>query len=821
MGAVGEFGRRLACIVALTMSAPGAALAGTAALASAGPPPGFDQLASSRVVFVDVYYGGRKVTETSAVTRPGTLRFRSPHEILSRLPDVIDTPQLTADLAGDLPTNSESACSRSNAGDCGQISPQVIGIIYDEDRFRVDVFVNPGFLKVAQANAEGYLPIPSGSLSLTNVLGLNASGTVGGSSHYNLQNRTIVGLRNARIRANTSLASELGLIVDDLVAEIDHKDMRYSAGMFWAPGSDFIGQRRIIGGGIGTQFDTSADQVQLQGTPLIVFLAQPARVEILVDGRLVSSRSYAAGNIGLDTSELSEGSYQVLLRIRQTNGMVREERRFFVKNSQVPPSGRRVFFAYAGVLANTRRNQPISPSNTLYYQAGTAWRLSNGFALDVGMLGTQHKAVMQAGAWFIRGPVRARAAALYSSAGDRGAVLQASSAGHGPLNVTFDLRRMWSRDGKPLIPLSSHASSFDGPAPIGVQLSFGSYTQATGSVGLQLGTAHLSVVGSYRKDRHLPPDYSVGPSLNWPLVTRNQIQVVFEASASRTRTSTAAFGGFRVLFNSGRLSMLSTVGHAYQSDAGAQRNSVARAVSTVTAQYSYQNDANRVNVGAGIDRNISSSLVHATGTFDSRVGNFRADVLHDLEGSGGTQYDIGLQSGLVAGPGGPALAARDLQQSALVVSLDGDARDASFNVLVNDVPRGRVRTGRRLVVFVPPYRTYSVRVVPVAAASVDFDTAAREVTVYPGNVQSLQWRTQTFLTVFGQAVSVTGAAIPDALVQSGKSIAQTDGKGYFQLDLRGGDPVTIVKVDGSSCRVDLGKVALRAEFASIGKVLCQ
>ena len=560
------------------------------------------------------------------MTRPGAFRFRSPGDVLSKLSDVIEMPELAAMLASELHTNSNAVCSQSNAPECGTISPQVIGIVYDEDRFRVDVFVNPRFLRTSLSQPEGYLPVPSASLSLTSAFGLNASGTIGGSSLYDLQNRTVVGLRNARLRANSSVSSNFGLIIDDLVGEVDVKSLRYSGGMFWAPGNDFIGQRRIIGAGIATQFDTWADQAQLQGTPLIVFLSQPGRVEILVDGRLVSSRSYPAGNIGLDTSELSDGSYPVLMRIIQSNGAVREERRFFVKNAQVPPRRHPIFFAYAGVLANTRRHQPISPSNTFYYQAGTAWRLSNGFAVDVSALGTQHKAIAQAGAWLMRGPVRVRAAGLFSNAGDWGALLQAGTAGHGPVNLNFDLRRISSRDGKPLIPLPVYTNSFDLAAPTGVQLASGSYTQATASVGLQLGRGYLSLVGSYRKDRRFAPDYSIGPSINWPVVTRNGVQVIAEASAQRTRTSTAAFAGIRVQLNSGRLSMLGAVGGAVQNDPGHSEGAVSRAVGTIGARYAAQNASGRLNVGAGVDRNITSSLARATATVEGRFGNARADV---------------------------------------------------------------------------------------------------------------------------------------------------------------------------------------------------
>lgn len=809
----------LAPLLALTILVPRACEATGANIAMEGSPPGFDNLSSDRVTLVDVYFGDRKVAEALAVIGPGRLTFKSPSEVIAKVPDLIAAPELQSALASTLPTHSDLACSMSNAGDCGVISPNVAEIIYDEDRFRVDLFVNPRFLRVSTTLEKGYLPTPDASLSLTNAIGINASGTIGGSSAYNFQNRTIIALRNARIRANTSVASHLGFVVDDLVGEFDSKSLRYSAGLFWAPGNEFIGQRRIIGAGVGTQFDTWADQEALRGTPLIVFLAQPSRVELLVDGRLVSSRSYPAGNIDLDTSALTSGSYTVVLRIHEPNGSVREERRFFVKNEQVAPAGHPIFYAFGGFLANTRPHQPVSASNTFYYQAGSAWRLSNNFALDVSALGTQHKLIVEGGAWFIKGPVRLRAAGLVSSTGDAGGLLQFGTSGQGPFTANLDIRHIWSKDG-PLIPFSSYANTFDFTPPTGIQLANGSYTQATGSVGIRLGSGYLSIVASYRKDHDYAADYTVGPNITWPLVSRNRIQLVFEASAQKTRTATAAFAGFRALLTSGRMSISSTTGGAYQNESGG--GGVSRVVSNLTAQFSHETQAQTLfNVEAGVDRNISSSFLHAGGTFYGNFGNGRADILHDLEGKGGSQYDIGFQSGFALGSSVEALGARSPEQSAFVVTVNGDARDATFDVLVDDVSKGRVRVGERLSLFVPGYRTYRVRLVPVEAVNVSYDTAAREVTLYPGNVRALAWDAESYFTLFGQAVSPAGRPMANALVQTAKNIAQTDENGFFQIDVRRGDAVMIGGAGEASCRLPIGNAAVSNDYASVGKVVCQ
>jgi hypothetical protein len=817
-----SFLRPIAAWLALAAAPAAAAGSANVLLQTSGTPPGFADLAGTRELVVDVYFGGNKIGEALATARPGWLRFRSGGDLLAMLPQVIASSEIEAALQSELPTNSAMACGAGNAEHCAVLSPDVLAIILDEDHFRVDLFVAPRFLRVSEPGPRGYLPLPQAPIGLISATGMAASGTFGGETAYNVQNRTIFALRNGRIRANSSLASGLGFVVDDLVGELDRKDMRYSAGLFWAPGSDFIGARRIVGAGVGTQFDTWADRDALHGTPLVLFLAQPARVELLVDGRLISSRSYGAGNIALDTAALPEGSYMVQLRIHGANGAVREDSRFFSKNRQAPPIGHPVFYAFAGLLANTRRHQPISLSDTFYYQAGAAWRISDSIALDVAGMGTQRKAMVAAGAWLIRPQARLRVALLASSEGDSGALLQLASGGGGPVSFNLDVRRIWSHDDRPLIPLSSVVDTFGGNVPTGVQLASGSYTQATGSIGVRLRSAYLAIVGSYRKDHSSAADYSVGPSLNWPVLTASAFQLTLDASAQRTRSTSAAFVGARVLFSSGGFSMLGTLGRGAQAVRGEGGASATRIVGNLGAQYSHE-DSDRTLIGleAGVDRSVETATLHAGGTLYSRFGNLRADVLQNLESRAGAQFGVTVQSGLALSPAAAAVGGRDLEQSAIIVSVAGDAPQAEFQVLIDNAVRGRIKTGARLSLFVPAYRTYRVKLVPTVASSVRYDMAPREVTLYPGNVQNLVWNAEGYFTMFAQATSDDGTPVAGALVKTARSVAETDPNGYFQIDVARHDVMTVVRSDGRSCEIKVPHVAVERDFASAGKLLCQ
>lgn len=802
-------------LVAIAMGIGASPAQAAAVFAGIGAPSGFEELARPREIVVDIYFGGQKIGETIATARPGLLEFKNPETVARLVPNALDPARVASALSGALATNSHLVCSEANSSGCGTLSPAIAGIIFDEQHFRADLFVNPKLLR-ANSQESPYLRASTATPSLTSSLGLAISGSMASSPLYNVQNRTIFALGELRLRSDTSYASGLGLLADDAVAELDRPDLRYSAGLFWAPGLDLTGQRRIVGVGVGTQFDTRSDRDSLRGTPLVVFLNQPARIEILIDGRLVGSGLYAAGNNILDTSTLPDGAYGLVLRIREGSGAVREEHRFFIKNAQIAPLGKPLYFAYAGMLANTRRNRFVSLSKSLFYQVGTAWRLNRAIAVDLSAIGTQKKTMAEAGAWLIMPVARLRVAGLVSTAGDRAALVQLASAGIANISFSLDLRRVWSHDGESLIPGGEYVDNFTAGPPVKAQLGNGSYTQATASLGWQLGPALLSVIGSYRKDKGAKSDYSIGPSLQWRLVNRGGFQLSLEADAQRTHSTTSGFLGFRLLRTTGAFSTFSTSGYRMNSSG----SSTSRLVTSVTGQYFHEDkDRTQLSVDGGLDRTTNLTSVHADASLYSRFGSVRANLLNEFGGA--LQYGLSVQTGTAIDPKDLAVGGRDLQESAVVATLDGIAPDARFEILVDEQPRGQLGAGGRLPIFLQPYHKYKVRIRPVGAASVWYDSVTRETTLYPGTVQHLSWRVEHVASLFGRAVRSDGAPVADAGVEGKRGVGESDGQGYFQIDAASGESLLFTSASGPSCRVQVGKLAARGSYVSLGKVVCQ
>jgi len=124
-------------------------------------------------------------------------------------------------------------------------------------------------------------------------------------------------------------------------------------------------------------------------------------------------------------------------------------------------------------------------------------------------------------------------------------------------------------------------------------------------------------------------------------------------------------------------------------------------------------------------------------------------------------------------------------------------------------------------VFLQPYHAYSVRLRPVDAAPVWYDSAARQFTLYPGNVEHVQWHVESLLTVFGRAVREDGTPVAEAAVTSKRGISLSNAQGYFQIDTSANDLLSFDSGNGNICAIRISGLDQERDYASLGKVICR
>lgn len=809
-----------AIVMAATMA--GAAHAGNAPITrpkvamTFTPPAGFEDLTGPQQVVLDVYTGGVRVGEAMAIVEPGRFRFMDARSLVDSLPDISDRPRLTAALgAPNLDPHPEAICPVESGISCPKPSFDVVAIVYDAAHYRVDILVDPRFLTVKAAVRLQNLPPPSDTPALVNFLSGTVTGGQGQSTQYYLQNNAVLGIGTGRIRANFQQASSSGFQTDTFAGELDRPGLRYTAGAFWIPGNTLLDRLKMVGLGLSSQFSTRLDRDQLMGSPLILFLEQRARVDIMVNGNIMSSLVYDAGNQALDTSALPEGSYTVTLRITSASGGMREEQRFFSRSSTLPMMGHDAFLFYAGALVRSNEGLIGDISRTPLFQAGWARRMNAGLSVNLGAMGTDRRQWLSAGATMLHGDWQLDTSVNVSNRGGLGFFGHLARNGTSPLSIDLDARSISNPGGGPLLATTTVVLPTAGS--VEYSLYSGAYTQFNGAVGYRLGQGRLALVGTYRRQVD-SRDYSLGPALYMPLLRWRDVALDFNGTYTATRTGRQGYAGLNLRITRPRTTYIATGGNQFGSrDRGfgggvqAAFNASRRLDDVMGAQ---------VQADGGVERSNGTTYAQGQVQAHSVMGDGNLNFVQPF-GEGATQFSASLNTAVVVGQGGVRLNSGGNGDAMVVIHVDSDEPDAAFEVLVDNRPMGTSRDGKDLTLTLPSYRAYAIRIRGKGQMLTDYDAKARQVSLYPGNVVWLDWRSRPVIAVFGRLIGPDGGTLVHAEITAGGDLAQSDEQGHFLIQTGQNATLTVRTRSGLVCKVTLGSIKPASGYASIGDQLCR
>ncbi|WP_126176730.1 TcfC E-set like domain-containing protein [Tsuneonella rigui] len=760
-------------------------------------PAGFASLTAERTMVVDLYFGGARRGEARVDVTPGSIRFVDPRGVLSLLPS-LESPDLVLDaLSGhELPSNSELRCSLgSDPQTCGRMAPSVFSVIFDPDRFRVDIFLNPRFVSVQSRVEEQFLPRAQGGPSLINSIGAVLSGQFGERKQYSsVFDQLILAEGDKRLRADVGYTTGQGFEADRVQVEWDRPGVRYSAGAMWSPGSELEGRRKFVGGGVESQIDTRLDKDTITGSPIVFYLEQRARVDVLREGRLLSSAIYEAGNQQIDSSNLPEGSYDITLHIEEPGRAPRDERRFFTKSRRIPSLGRTDFFLFGGVLIDDSRLGLSQSSDGVYFHGGVAIRASRNWAFGGSFELGGRVASSELSATYLTSFAQVRAAAVANTDGTVGGILQLASAGTSRLNFNFDLRRVMG-DARHSSPAAPPVGESDDPAEFaGVR---GSYSQLGGLVSYNLANLRFLGTGFYREEAGHYPQYSISPALEWDVLRRGRLTLTVRGDMTVTERGNAGFAGMSLRLLGPRSTYSALAGARASSVDGDDRGD--GAVAAMSGSWSSTVAGGDLSLGAGLEHQPKRENAILSGDFRHPGGSLSLDVAHtDVSGSDTTQYSMGFQTTLAAGGGRLQVAGKTTSESLLIAHIDGAEADDTFEVLVNEQPAGTLAGTRAVTLALPGYRSYRVRIRPTGERLLAYDSASRAVALYPGTVARVEWRAAPITIKVGRLVDADGSPVRGAVLTARGAWAETDDQGHFQIEAPDDVELTVALPDGTS-----------------------
>lgn len=333
------------------------------------------------------------------------------------------------------------------------------------------------------------------------------------------------------------------------------------------------------------------------------------------------------------------------------------------------------------------------------------------------------------------------------------------------------------------------------------------------------GTTRIALVANYRRQDGRET-YSIGPSLQVPILRRADFEIFANADFAQTDLGHRGFIGLSLRLNRGRA--------RYSADAGARLSQASdgehlRAAGRLAATIERSNVMGaQVQATASLERQSGNEYASLQAEAHHRLGYAQLGLIQPLSGlETATQYGITFGTNLAARDGYLGLSGTGGSDAMIVARVDGAAPEDRFDVLVNNVPVAALSGAKAVSFPVPSYRAYDVRLKARGTADlVSYDTTARRIGLYPGNVASFAWSLDTLTAVFGRLVDESGQPVADASLIAGREVANTDETGTFLIQLAGDGTITAHLADGRRCTARPGAIHPRNGYAAIGDVSC-
>ena len=740
-------------------------------------PVGFEDLAKPQRSLIDIYYGNRYLTSQIATFSPQMIRLSDPAAVVRLIGNINDPSLIEATLTGELETHSRDVCPTQNSKDCGLLDPVVAGVIFDENRFRLDVFVNRRFLLTRDAEVRKYLPPSDAGLSLLQ----NVSGAWSGSDaadsddDYTLSGLSQFAYRENSVYFNWDYTKNQHFQVNDLYGRRNFEGIEYNAGIVGSSafGLSFTSDRTLLGTRIASSDNTRADTDYTGGTPLDVFLPTRGRVEIRRDDRLISSYFFEAGSQQLDTSAFPSGAYDIEIRILDEGGnVISQETRFFAKQFQLPPEGEWQYFAETGRVLD-RSSGDTLPSSTEQWltRAGVSRRLADTLAGTVAMAATNDDSLVELGLFNLGYLYELSPSVMLANNGDYGFNL-ITRLRYGQVSTNASYRRLWKDD--------DTATNTDDEADRPSLLGSG-FEQSNVSVSFPFITGTMSY--RYSDSRQNAGDTTRTHAIDYRvnMFRTSDYDIDMSVGLSRSGDTDVALMSFEFRLRDDRWTWRATPRAEYRDTAG-----------------DIDRTENLRLAASWDDRDLFDSTVRADVGAESGSGDERYDARLQVGNSWGrgdlnlnhvsgetdstTSYSASFSTSFLTDGNNLAVGGERQAESALVLNVEGNEGDI-FDVKIDGQRRGYAVVGRPSVIPLSPYRQYRVSLSPSASSLYDFDERERTVTLYPGNVVSMDYEAIALKLLFGRLL-FGGEPLTDVRINGGLYPAQSDDMGLFQLESR-------------------------------------
>lgn len=775
------------------------------------PPPGFEDLVSPQTTEVDVYYGNEKMGNTLATYTPETIELMFPEEVALLIPYLIDAETISKALTGQLDTHASEVCLSELQRECGVIEPSIAGVIFDESRFHLHVFVNRLQLQPQGIVTNKFLPkITKPKFSSVNAFSNSFSGEDGDVTYTAAVNH-IVSYGQTRFQSQWDYSDTRSFNVESLSLQNDNAGLAKQLGYFNSDTrfTSFTKNLELVGARIYSSTNTRTDLDYSQSTEIFLFLNSRSQIEVFKDDKLIDGGFYNAGNQQLDTLRLPSGSYPIRLRITDSAGSTKEELYFFVKTATLPPQDQPLHFLELGLLEKDSSDDAFPElSNSELIRLGTAYRLQNHLGGSIEYLHSADTDLMQGSLSYFGPGYRLQNSLMYGTDSEWGLHFLGQYRQEN-FALNFDYRE-----------IDSDQDNFD--RSIDTRILPSDFSQGNISASIPFSKGQMTLRAQYNDNQVEGESRTLfGLDYRYPLLQRNRYSVEMNLSTSYEENDYRIQTGLRITrtkpgqFLSIRPSYLTR-------ETNGDKDSGPLLFAGITNTNQNENYG-KFSYGGFLSEELERSTAGLRTESSSSYG--RADVqleFVDDDDRGGFTRFRGAQNTNVFSDGNQLSFGGDRNStSGVVLNLQGQPANEPFEIFINGQPRGYSKVGERTVIPLDAFRTYTIRIRSRSNELLHFDEGQKKVTLYPGNVQTILYDVQPITVLITRILLADGSPAARVRIENAVGYAVTDDDGWLQAEISGNASLQITKKGEEVCRINLPKLEIKQGIAFVDSLSCR
>ena len=690
------------------------------------------------------------------------------------------------------------------------LTPDIAGVIFNDDTFRADLFINPDFFE-SSSTPSIYLPSSDSDIGVLQGLIFNIAGNSRSNEPtYNLSADTLIGWQQEYLESRWNVTSEKSPRIRSLFWAYDNMGMHYSAGYLRSRfnSSGFLISRDIAGISFGSTDDTLLDKDSSNSTPLDIVMPDRGIVEVFKDGQLIHSELLDTGYQTIDTCGFPGGTYEVEIKITTTGGAtLKSEKRIFVKQNRIKTGDQSAWFLEAGQTIYSSDSLLPDTSKQILIRAGYEHGLSYNTGVRWSLASSRNEQVSEVDFAYFMPDFSLASGLMVGLQQQLGTHLAINWNHSSTLWVSAETRRIWNSDrpeiaDKKMPDLVSHQKVLD-----------------TVTVGLPVSSGFITARYSYRESpRSSDHLKSLSFQSNLKAKRKDFLRLNCSLTEADNRLSFQVSLSLSLDFND----LQHYIGSQYSEQR--YKDDISRELrTTYQAQWGDINQSRQMEQRARFGVDIAKDSTDLFGTYDntSSLGSLSLALNHERQdGSSTTGYSGSFGTSLSFSHKGVVIGGADREKSAITVSVDGSNTNDVFRVLVNEQFAGFARGGSVTTIPLSPFKSYRVKLENTDANLYEFSSARSVVTLYPGNIKHLTFKVWKNITVFGQVVDREGKAQENYCLFSREFISCSNQFGLIQTELSDKETKMTLKRNASSCSVKLDFSQAVDGFLDLGSIVC-